>query len=306
MSERDGCEVVVAGAINTDLVAVVEQAPEAGETVTGHSFAIFGGGKGANQAVAASRSGASVALAGAVGDDSFGSQRRQELADEGIDLGSVVQQSNQSSGVALITVETDGENRIAYIPGPTLKITGDQIWRLLERVRPKVYLQPNEVPFEAAKAAVQHARALGAVTVLNAAPDPGMVHGLLDEVGYLIVNTGEAETLAGRGGRQEELVAELAARYGVSVVLTAGEAGVFGHVEGTAVHVPAISVDVVDTTGAGDTFCGAFAAQLAQDIEFEQALRWAAAAASLATTVEGAQPSIPVAAEIRQSLSNET
>lgn len=295
-------DVVVAGAINTDLVAVVSRAPEAGETVTGQSFSVFGGGKGANQAVAACRAGASVALGGAIGDDNFGPDRLRKLAAEGIDVDGVVRLRHQQSGVALIIVEEAGENRIAYIPGPVLAVSAAQLSDLLDRVRPAVYLQPNEVPVPVAKVAMKRARSLGAITLLNAAPDPESVEPLLGDVDFLIVNSGEARALAQREGAAEELVSTLAADTGASVILTAGGTGVFSSREGRFVHVPAPPVDVVDTTGAGDTFCGALAAQLAAGCEFEASLEWAVAAASLATTREGAQPSIPGAAEISRFL----
>ncbi len=302
----DGIDVVVAGAINTDLVAVVERAPGAGETVTGSTFAIFGGGKAANQAVAARRAGGVVALAGAVGDDAFGSDRRSELRKDGLDLGGVAEHAGMASGVALITVERGGENRIAYVPGPTLRITGEQIVKVLERVRPSVYLQPNEVPFEAAVMALRRARELGATTMLNAAPDPESVEPLLPDVDYLIVNEVEAFALAGRSGHIDEIAAALAQQTDTTVVLTAGPDGAYGVYRGETWHEPAPAVDVVDTTGAGDTFCGAFAARIAAGASFVDALHWAVWAGSLATTVAGAQPSIPTREAIDALIATES
>lgn len=290
--------IVVAGAINTDLVAVVDRAPEAGETVTGHSFHIYSGGKGANQAVAAQRAGARVALVGAVGDDGFGRDRRRELAEDGIDLDGVRVLDGIASGVALITVEREGENRIAYVPGPTLKIDGDQIRRAIERVRPAVYLQPNEVPADAAAAALHAARSCDAITILNAAPDPGTAKPLLDDVDYLVVNEVEAAELLGRKADFAEMTEALARETATTVVLTAGSKGVYGWHDGEPLHVPAPPVTVVDTTGAGDTFCGAFATRVARGEAFSDALRWAVAAGSLATQKSGAQPSIPTAAAV--------
>ena len=285
--------VVVAGAINTDLVAVVDRAPEAGETITGRSFAFFGGGKGANQAVAARRTGSAVALVGAVGDDGFGRDRRDQLAADGIDLDGVVTLEGVASGVALITVEIEGENRIAYVPGPTLRITDSQVCEALDRIRPAVYLRPNEVPADAARAGLRRAKELGAITILNAAPDPEQARDLLGEVDYLIVNEVEARALLGRDAAIDEVARLLAIEADLRVVLTAGHRGAFG-VDGDAMlHVIAPQVEVVDTTGAGDTFCGALATRISEGEPFEAALRWAVHAAALATTVAGAQPSIP-------------
>lgn len=294
-----GCDVVVAGAINTDLVAVVSRAPVAGETVTGRSFSVFGGGKGANQAVAARRSGASVTMVGAIGDDRFGAERKAELVAEEIDVNGVARLHDQQSGVALITVEVGGENRIAYIPGPVLDVSKEQLLRALDRALPKVYLQPNEVPVHVALAAFEHARTLGAVTILNAAPDPENVAPLLEAVDFLIVNRGEAEAMIGTRSDADDLAASVANQTGTSVILTLGGDGVLAIHDGQSIRLPAPGVDVVDTTGAGDTFCGAFAAQLAAGLPFVDALAWAVVAASLATTNEGAQPAIPHAEDIQ-------
>jgi len=291
-------DVVVAGAINTDLVAVVDRAPEAGETVTGSSFAVFGGGKAANQAVAARRTGASVALVGAVGDDAFGIERRRELSADGIDIEGVMEVSGMASGVALITVESQGENRIAYVPGPTLRITGEQICRVLDRTSPAVYLQPNEVALHAASQALRHAKSLGTITVLNAAPDAVSVRPLLDHVDVLVVNEGEASDLLGRRVPPTETATALAESTGVCVLMTVGERGAYAVRDGKLIHVPAPSVAVVDTTGAGDAFCGAFASRIARGEPFDDAVTWAVAAASLATTVAGAQPSMPYAKDV--------
>jgi ribokinase len=290
--------IVVAGAINTDLVAVVDHAPQAGETVTGQSFHIYGGGKGANQAVAARRAGARVVLVGAVGDDAFGADRRGELERDGIELGSVRVVGGMASGVALITVEREGENRIAYVPGPTLKIDGDLICEAIERARPAVYLQPNEVTVDAAASAFERAKARGAVTILNAAPDPERTAELLDKVDYLIVNEVEAAALLGRKGAFADVTETLARETGTIVVLTAGADGAYGYQNGSPLHVPAPVVKVVDTTGAGDTFCGAFATRIARGEAFGDAVRWAVAAAALAATKAGAQPAIPTADDV--------
>jgi ribokinase len=293
MGVAEPVDVVVAGAINTDLVAVVERAPEAGETVTGMSFTVFGGGKGANQAVAARRAGARVAMVGATGDDAFGAERRSELAAEGIVIDGIAELGGMTSGVALITVEPEGENRIAYVPGPTLKITGEQVRERLELHRPSVYLQPNEVPTEVAGVALRAARMLGATTMLNAAPDPATVRSLVSDVDVLIVNEVEAFSLVGHDGPLDVIAEALANEAATTVVLTAGARGVYAVIEGAVSHLPAPRVDVVDTTGAGDTFCGALAAGVARGVPFLNAVGWSVHAASLATTVAGAQPSIP-------------
>ena len=293
MSKLGGATIVVAGAINTDLVATVAHAPEAGETVTGDAFAVFGGGKAANQAVAASRAGESAAVVGAVGDDAFGADRLRDLVADTIDVGAVAKIPGMASGVALITVERAGENRIAYVPSPTLKVTGEQIADALRRHRPAVYLQPNEVPIDAAAVAFRTTQELGATTILNAAPDPETVGPLLSDVDYLIANEGEAFAILGKRDSLEAAARVLAVEHGLRVVLTAGAAGAYCADAGETFHVPAPRVDVVDTTGAGDTFCGALAACIARGLVFREAVTWAVHAGALAATVAGAQPSIP-------------
>jgi ribokinase len=293
MEGAAGVDIVVAGAINTDLVAVVERAPEAGETVTGMSFAVFGGGKGANQAVAARRAGAATAMVGATGDDAFGAARRVELAAEGILIDCIRELAGTVSGVALITVEPGGENRIAYVPGPTLKIRGGQIREALKLHQPDVYLQPNEVPIDTAMEGLSAARELGTTTMLNAAPDPASVLPLLPAVDVLIVNEVEAIALVGYRGPYHEMARALATETKTAVLLTAGADGVYAAIDGAVSHVPAPKVDVVDTTGAGDTFCGACAAGVARGVPLLEAVKWSVYAGSLATTAAGAQPSIP-------------
>src|SRR6478735_11808891 len=148
MSDASGGRVLTAGSINTDLVVHVRRAPERGETVTGSAFATFGGGKGANQTLASVRSGAPTSILGAVGDDDFGRQRLADLERDGVDCKSVLVSDKASSGVALITIEPDGDNRIAYVPGATLTISPEQANEAIHRVRPAAILMTLELPPE--------------------------------------------------------------------------------------------------------------------------------------------------------------
>ena len=298
--------VLVAGAINTDLVARVPTAPAAGETVTGSAFAIFGGGKGANQAVAAARSGAATAMLGALGRDDFGRQRLADLAREGIDIADVAVVEGAPSGVALIVVEErSGENRIAYVPGATTTVTPEQATRAVTRVRPRVVLMTLELPRSTLLPLLDAARSIGATVLLNATPEAATGRELLPHVDVLIVNETEAADLLGRplppgGGGATAL--ELTRLGPASAAVTLGEAGAVIAREGTTIEIPAPSVEVLDTTGAGDAFCGAFAARLAAGAEPGAAARAAVAAGSLATTQPGAQPSMPTRAEIERLL----
>lgn len=288
--------VLVAGASNTDLVVGVERAPAAGETVTGHSFAIFGGGKGANQAVAARRAGADVALLGAVGADDFGRARLADLRAEGIDLDHVAVRDDIPSGVAAIFVEDGGENRIAYIPGATLTVTADEARAARDRVEPAILLATLELPRDALAALFDAAKEHGLQTILCASPEPERARPLLSHVDVLVVNQGEAAALLGVSAKELETqdLLERLERLGPStVLLTLGRDGAVALIEGALVRQTAFQVDVVDTTGAGDAFTGAVAAALVEGRSMTEALRRGLAAGGLAASKEGAQPSMP-------------
>ncbi len=295
MSE-DGAVVLVAGAINTDLVVGVERAPHAGETVTGHSFAIFGGGKGANQAVAARRAGAQVALIGAVGSDDFGSARIADLRAEGIDVADVHIRDGVSSGVAAITVEAGGENRIAYVPGATSTVTPEEARAALHRVRPALVLTTLEPPRDALAGLLDAAVENGITTMLCASPEPAVARPLLSRIDVLVVNRGEAVALieiADDELTDQELVRRISELGPRTVLLTLGKEGAIAAIDREVIRQAAFDVEVIDTTGAGDAFTGTVAAALAAGRSTTEALSRGVAAGSLATTKEGAQPSMP-------------
>lgn len=298
--------ILVAGAINTDLVATVERAPEAGETITGLGFAVYGGGKGANQAVAAARAGARVTLIGAVGDDDFGRGRLADLTADGIVTSWIQTTTEASSGVALITVETHGENRIAYIPGAVHTVTSTQALAALEATQPTIVLAPYELRPAALRALFTRARELGAIVILNVSPDPDDAKALLDVVDVLIANEGEAATISGLpdGASIEEILVAVRALGPSRVALTLGGDGVIGADGDETFAIPARTVEVVDTTGAGDTFAGTLAASLSRGASFREAVTYASTAASLSVTKAGAQSSIPTHAETEAALAS--
>jgi ribokinase len=287
--------VLVAGAINTDLVARVQRAPAAGETITGQSFQIFGGGKGANQALACARSGSPTMMLGAVGNDEFGKQRLADLRADGIDIESVVLSDTAASGVALIVVEASGENRIAYVPGATATIAADDALAAFRRGQPKIVLSTIELPGPALDALFREARRTGARVVVNATPEPSSGRKLLPLIDILIVNETEALELlfSDRASGWADVSERLRALGPSTVIVTLGGEGALANVDGTVITMSAPNVDVVDTTGAGDAFCGAFAARLAEGTTTDEAVRAGIAAGSLAVTVEGAQRSMP-------------
>lgn len=301
---RDGY-VVVVGSANVDLVVDVPRHPRGGETILGGDLRRTAGGKGANQAVAAARSGGAVtSFVGALGHDDAANLLLGSLERAGVRT-DVVHRVEAPTGTALITVSPDGENAIVVAPGANARVQVGA--EQAERVRAAdVVLAQLEVPLEVVAAAAR-ARRAGAVFVLNAAPSRDLPDHLWSEIDVLVVNEHEAADLTGAtadSGRTEtpEALAEgLLARV-PAVVITLGGAGSIVARRGTqgtvAVRVPGIRVDAVDTTGAGDTYCGVLAAVLARGADLADAAHVATAAAALAVTRPGAQDAAPDAADV--------
>lgn len=292
--------VVVVGGINTDLVTRTRALPRPGETILGEDFAVVGGGKGANAAVAAARLGATVAMIGCVGDDDFGRARLDDLAREGIDIAQV-RQTAGASGVALIVVDARGENTIIVAPGANARLGAEHLAGLA--LGPDdVLLVQLELPFATSEAALRLARAAGATTVLNAAPyDPACL-AMLPLVDLVIVNEIEAADLLGQSAITRETAGEaivaIQAKGPAMAAITLGAEGAIVGRGDDQRHFPALSVEVVDTTAAGDAFCGALAAGLANDDDLFTAAARAVIAGSLAVTKPGAQPSLPRREEV--------
>lgn len=288
--------VVVVGSVNTDLVVRTATLPRPGETVPGGDFAVVGGGKGANAAVAAARLGATVAMVACVGEDAFGQARLADLAREGIGVGAVARSAEAPSGVALIIVDERGENSIIVVPGAN-GLLGPERVANLDLGPGDLLLTQLEVPLPTAEAALRRARAAGATTVLNAAPYVPAVASFLPLVDALVVNELEAADLLGWARIAVETALEavgaLLARGPGAVALTLGAHGAFVGRGDDRRHLPAPVVTVVDTTAAGDAFTGALAAGLAAEDDFFAAARRGVVAGSLAVTRPGAQPSLP-------------
>jgi ribokinase len=278
-----GGAVCVVGSANLDLVAATARLPAPGETVLGTDFAQHAGGKGLNQAVAAARAGATTTFIGAVGDDDAARVLLAELAAAGIDT-SLVGVRQRPTGRAVITVDERGENSIVVVPGANGEVTVDAL------PAAAVVLAQLEVPVAAVADALRLARAAGAITVLNPAPAARLEADLLRLVDVLVPNEHEVALL----GSADRL---LAGGVG-AVVTTLGGAGVRVVTPDGAWHVAPFHVLPVDTTGAGDAFCGTLAARLAAGDALDAAVRVASAAGALATTRRGAVPSMPHAAEV--------
>lgn len=295
---------MVVGAINTDLIAFVDRAPRAGETVAGGHYEQHGGGKAANQAVSAARSGANVVLLSAVGSDDFGHARLAGLKADGIDTTQVAVLEEVASGVAIIIVESSGENRICDLPGAREHITPEICIAAYEQTRPTAILSANELGLDCQRALFERAAQDGVPVWFNIAPFSSEARALVSLVDTLIVNQGEAEDIL-QARDQGKTVQELASglrELGVNrVVMTLGADGVLGFDGDGEYSIAAESVQVVDTTGAGDTFCGAWAAEILRGTSFTDALAYANHAAAISVTRRGAQASIPTRAEVEKS-----
>jgi len=297
--------ITVFGSINTDLVTRVAAIPKPGETVHGTDYALIPGGKGANQALAARRAGAKVRMVGAVGDDEMGRVALRELQAEGVDLAAVMQRKG-TTGVAIIAVDKSGENVIILSPGANASVNSGQLDALPFKSGDTLLLQ-MEVPLAETRAAAAKARKAGARVILSLAPFVPVAESDLAAVDLLIVNEHEAAALISHFGladasNADAVVIALAARLGKTVIATLGPDGAVASSGKTAITVPAIPVTPVDTTGAGDTFCGVLAALLDERADLEAAMRYAAAAGSLACLREGAQPSFPTRTEIEAAV----
>ncbi len=298
--------ITVFGSINMDLVATTPRLPKPGETVPGTGFATAAGGKGANQALAARRAGASVRMVGAVGRDEFAAPALDLLDKAGTDLSSVARVDGPT-GTALILVGGDGENMIAVVPGANGTLSSSQAAEAVSSSQPgDILMLQLEVPAASVKAALQAAKVRGVRTVLNTAPLTAEAAELATLADIVIANETEFELLVGRealtSGEREEMLLQMHKDTGQILIITLGAEGVVA-AEGGGLHrTKGLKIEPVDTVGAGDTFCGYLAASLDAGLALGEALRRAAVAGSLACLKAGAQPSIPDAGEVAAAL----
>ena len=291
--------IVVVGSVNMDLVIRAPRMPAPGETIAGSGFRTIPGGKGANQAVAAARMGADVHFIGSVGGDDFGVRLKQGLADDGIDLTHLSVLKEESTGVAMIILDAKGQNSIVLSPGANGRVTPEQIEACADTIAgARMLVCQLETPLAAVTRAVDIAYDKGVPVILNPAPAVPLDRALLAKIKYLIPNETEASLLSGVQVADAETAGAAARRLvddGVEqVLITLGDKGVVSSLEDRAMSsVPAIPVPVVDTTGAGDTFVGSLAVELASGRSVREAVQYAQYAAALKVTKLGAQTSIP-------------
>ncbi len=303
-------DVTVVGSANLDFVVPVERLPGPGETVLGGNLTVAHGGKGANQALAASLAGAAVAFIAKLGRDGHGEEIRRHLQASGLSLEAVLDDPEAPTGVAFILVERGGRNQIVVAPGSNLRLSPRDLEPFASLIRGcRVLLTQLETPLETVAAALRQARQAQVLTILNPAPARPLPDELYPLVDYLTPNETEASALSGIPVTDvpsaRSAARQFLARGCRGAVITLGAAGaVAGAAEGCW-HVPACSVTAVDSTAAGDAFNGVLAARLARGARLEDAVRWASAAGALACIRPGAQESLPTLAEIEAFLTSQ-
>jgi ribokinase len=297
-------DIVVVGSLNMDLVVRAPRAPEAGETIRGHDFQMVPGGKGANQAAAAAKLGGETAMVGRVGGDAFGPVLIQNMARQGVDANHIMIDQEASTGVAVITVDDTGENRIVISAGANGRVNKSDIERAEGLLRDAQFLILQfEIPLEVVDYAIEKAGHYPVKVILNPAPAASVSPEFLGRVDHLVPNETETKILTGLDV-SDLSTAEKAAReflsYGVGeVIITLGEEGALLVTRERVTHVPAREVKAVDTTAAGDAFIGGFAVATARGFSPVEAVRYATCAGTLAVTKFGAQTSLPTAEEVQ-------
>jgi ribokinase len=295
--------ILVIGSFMMDLVVRTPRAPQSGETIIGHSFSKFPGGKGANQAVAAARLGGSVTMAGKVGTDEYGQTALQTLEKEKINTQNILKDDEHATGVGFITLEESGNNRIIVVPGANLAYTVPNLDEIKSRIKnSKVLVLQLEMDLEMIEQAVSYAASFDVPVILNPAPAQKLEDSLLRKVTYLTPNESEAELLTGikiTSLEDAEAAGKLLLGKGVkNVIITLAEKGSLIVTESGTTHVPGYTVNLVDSVAAGDSFNGALAVGISQGKPLDEVARFANAVGALTVTKEGAIPSLPYLSEV--------
>lgn len=289
--------IFVLGSLNMDLVISTPYIPSAGETMYGSGFMTNPGGKGANQAVACAKLGGRVLMCGCVGKDLFGNTLLKGLSDSGVATEHIQQVDKSPTGVAMITV-CEQDNRIILDPGANYSITKERIDSFLSCAQKQdLLLVQLEIPLEMVEYGLKRAKEIGMETLLNPAPANDKAQKLYRYVDIIIPNETELEMLTGAQILEDGIL--MLANQGIkAVIVTLGKKGYCYYQNGSMLYGKGIDVNAVDTTAAGDTFCGALAVKLAENCRLSQALNYANCAAALAVTKSGAQASIPTKIEV--------
>lgn len=296
-------KIIVVGSCNTDMTIATDQLPLPGETVLGGSFQMFSGGKGANQAVAAARLGGKVALIAKTGNDLFGKQLIAQYKNEAIDIRNTFSDQSLPTGVALIMVDKNGENCIAVASGANEALLPEDIDNAMDAFEgAEILLLQLEIPISTVEYVAKIAYQKGIKVILNPAPAAALSNELLKCLYAIIPNKIEAEVLSGikiTDSQSAQKASDIIAGKGVDkVIITLGSKGAFIKDGESYYEVPACKVVPVDTTAAGDTFCGALCVALSEKLSLRKAVEIANKAASIAVSREGAQSSIPYRDEV--------
>ena len=293
--------IIVVGSLNADLVVRTPRFPQPGETISGEDLLIIPGGKGANQAVAAARQGASTAMVGRVGNDSFGPELIGNLKQNDVETSHVQTDAQAATGTAIIVVDAKGQNSIVLSPGGNGRVTPADISDVPFGDY-KLLLLQLEIPTEAVLAAAQRAKESGLRVLLNPAPARALPDELLSLPDFLVPNESELSLLTNQPvndiASAENAAKTLLGRGVKNVIVTLGANGALIVSNDLTRHIPSFKVDVVDTTAAGDAFIGGFASALLLDKSIEEAVRYGCACGALAATRFGAQPSLPTKEDV--------
>ena len=299
--------ILVVGSSNVDLIAQVEHFPQAGETVGNAVYSKMFGGKGANQAVAAVRAGGEVTFVTSIGDDGYAKELRAHFRSNGMNIDHLHKVDKMATGVALILVDNSGENCIAVAPGANAKLTPNMLdEKLIEAA--DVVLMQMEIPYDTVKKIALLTKKYDTKLMLNPAPATALDEELMKCIDYLVLNELEANMISGLDIEKDgiENVAEKLLEMGGKLVfITMGKDGAFIYLDSMKEEVKSFPVTAVDSTAAGDTFCGALAVSLSNGKEIIEAVRFASAAAAISVTKLGAQDSIPLKADIEAFLVND-
>ncbi|SBW04221.1 ribokinase [uncultured Dysgonomonas sp.] len=299
----DSKKIVVLGSCNTDMVVKSDRLPVPGETILGGTFFMNPGGKGANQAIAAARLGGNVTFIAKTGNDLFGRQSVKQYEEEGLDTSYILSDPNFPSGVALISVDRNGENCIVVASGANMTLCSEDINNAESAIgSADILLMQLEIPIETVEYVAEIASAKGIRVILNPAPAQSLSNSLLKNLYMLIPNKSEAEILSGikvADWDSARKAAQIISAKGVDkVVITLGSQGALLKDGDTFHEIPAQKVDAVDTTAAGDTFCGAITVAISEGAKLVDAVKFASECAAITVTKMGAQSSIPFRKEV--------
>lgn len=302
--------ILVIGSFMMDLVVRTPRAPEDGETIIGDNFSRFPGGKGANQAVAAARLNEKVTMIGKLGGDQFGDEAIKTLINEGIDTKYLLQDFNENTGVGLVTLERNGNNRIIVVPGANLRYSVTDLEKVKEVIKAsKILIVQLEMDIEMVEKAVSMANYYHTPVILNPAPARELSDKLLSQVTYLTPNETEVEILTGIkvneiGDAENAGKVLLKKRSKKNVIITLAEKGSLIVNDNGVEHVSGFSVKPVDSVAAGDSFNGALAVGIVKELPLPEVVRFANAVGAITVTREGAIPSLPYASEVESFITN--